>query len=333
MRDLVLPLLDVGVVELLHPAALQAHEVVVVLALVELEHRLAGFEVVADEEAGLLELGEHAIDGREADVEAFGQQQLVDVLGGQVPDLRRLEEVDDLEARQRGLEAGALQILGEVMVTWAARGKSYNSAVARGPRGPRNLCRRAPPPLAERVHPIGHASATTSNHPRPTRRQAGRGGRARHRRGCAQTTTQPFENFIPIVTQFGVYKLDINQGNYISQDMVDKLKIGQTKPQVRAALGTPLVTSAFRDNRWDYVYLFKSGGRVREHRQFTVFFNKDDTLARWEGDEMPQSIQELNRIAATRAMPEDPYGQDAGLIGKVLDFFRDIWNPSAPPVK
>jgi len=155
--------------------------------------------------------------------------------------------------------------------------------------------------------------------------------------GCAQNATTPssvtfFDNYLPVITQFGVYKLDINQGNYISQDMVDKLKVGQTKPQVRATLGTPLVTSVFRDNRWDYVYMFQSNGRVREHRQFTVFF-ANDTLARWEGDEMPQSVQELNRIAATRTLPEDPYGQDAGIIGKVIDAFRRLWDPSAPPVK
>ncbi len=98
--------------------------------------------------------------------------------------------------------------------------------------------------------------------------------------------TAPFDTFVPLITQFGVYKLDINQGNYLSQDMVEKLKVGQTKPQVRVALGTPLITSAFRDNRWDYVYEFQSAGRLREHRQFTVYF-KDDLLARWEGDEMP----------------------------------------------
>ena len=149
--------------------------------------------------------------------------------------------------------------------------------------------------------------------------------------GCAQTT-QPFDNFIPLITQFGVYKLDINQGNYISQDMVDKLKTGQTKAQVRTALGTPLITSAFRDNRWDYVYEFQRNGRVREHRQFTVYF-KEDSLARWEGDEMPQSAQELNRIAATRSMPEDPYGQDAGIVGWIIDFFRKVADPAAAAVK
>jgi outer membrane protein assembly factor BamE len=147
--------------------------------------------------------------------------------------------------------------------------------------------------------------------------------------GCA-AMTEPFDNFIPLVTQFGVYRLDINQGNYLSQDMVDRLKVGQTKQQVRTVLGTPLVTSAFRDNRWDYVYMFKSGGRVREHRQFTVFFN-EDALARWEGDEMPQSVQDLNRIAATRTLPEDPYGQDAGMVGKVIDFFKKLYDPAYIP--
>ena len=145
--------------------------------------------------------------------------------------------------------------------------------------------------------------------------------------GCAQMT-QPFDNFIPLITQFGVYKLDINQGNYISQDMVDKLKVGQTKAQVRTTLGTPLIVSAFRDNRWDYVYEFQRAGRVGEHRQFTVFF-KEDTLARWEGDEMPQSAQDLNRMAATRSLPEDPYGQDAGIVGKIIDFFKKVTDPSA----
>lgn len=140
--------------------------------------------------------------------------------------------------------------------------------------------------------------------------------------------TKMVDDYVPIITQFGVYKLDINQGNYLSQDMVDKLKEGQTKAQVRATLGTPLVTSAFRDNRWDYVYEFQRAGRVREHRQFTVYF-KDDLLARWEGDEMPQSAQELNRIAASRSMPQDPYGQDSGVMGKVIDFFKKIVDPAA----
>src|SRR6185369_8662989 len=70
-RDLVLALLDLRIVELLDPAALQAHQMVVMAALVELVHRLAGLEVLAREQARVLELGEHAVDRGEADVDAF----------------------------------------------------------------------------------------------------------------------------------------------------------------------------------------------------------------------------------------------------------------------
>ena len=134
--------------------------------------------------------------------------------------------------------------------------------------------------------------------------------------GCAT-----IENYAPFIRQLGVYKLDINQGNFISQDMVDKLKNGMTRQQVRVVVGTPLVTSAFRDNRWDYVYEYQRDGRVREHRQFTVYF-KDDVLARWEGDEMPASVADLNRAAAARALPEAP--DDGGVMGKIIEFFKKL---------
>ena len=148
--------------------------------------------------------------------------------------------------------------------------------------------------------------------------------------GCS-TITGPFDTWMPYISQFGVYKLDINQGNFLSQDMVDKLKEGQTKQQVRVVLGTPLLTSIFRDDRWDYPYQFQRNGRVEVQRLFTVYF-KNDALVRWEGDEMPQSVQALNKAAASRSLAEDPYGEDAGFVGKVIDWFRRIGNPSAPPV-
>ena len=64
----------------------------------------------------------------------------------------------------------------------------------------------------------------------------------------------------------GVYKLDINQGNYVTQDQVERLKVGQTRQQVRLVLGTPLLVDAFHANRWDYVYEFERQGRVVEER-------------------------------------------------------------------
>jgi outer membrane protein assembly factor BamE len=135
------------------------------------------------------------------------------------------------------------------------------------------------------------------------------------------TGCSTLETYMPATTSLAVYKIDVNQGNYLSQDMVDKLKVGMTKPQVRTALGTPLVTSAFRDNRWDYVYEYAKQGKVREHRQFTVYF-ADDKLARWEGDEMPQSVVELNRAAGEKALKPEPSADDKGFFGRLWDILK-----------
>lgn len=134
---------------------------------------------------------------------------------------------------------------------------------------------------------------------------------------------QTMETYMPAMKSFGVYKIDINQGNYITQDMVDRLKVGQTKPQVRLVLGTPLVQSAFRDNRWDYVYEFKRQGQVLEHRQFTAYF-VDDKLARWEGDEMPKSIADLNRAAAERTLGHLPAADDPGIFNWFFEWWKKL---------
>jgi outer membrane protein assembly factor BamE len=142
--------------------------------------------------------------------------------------------------------------------------------------------------------------------------------------GCAVAFVagcQTIETYMPVVQQLGVYKIDVNQGNYLSQDMVDRLQVGMTRQQVRATLGTPLVTSAFRESRWDYVYEFLRQGKVREHRQFTVYF-ADEKLARWEGDEMPQSVVELNRAAGEKALKKLPDADSQGFFGKILDWFK-----------
>ena len=134
---------------------------------------------------------------------------------------------------------------------------------------------------------------------------------------------QTWETYAPTLRNFGVYKIDINQGNYITQDMVDRLKTGQTKTQVRLALGTPLVQSAFRDNRWDYVYEFRRQGKLIDHRQFTVYF-ADDKLARWEGDEMPKSVADLNKAAAERTLAKMPQADDPGVLGRIVDWFKNF---------
>ena len=82
---------------------------------------------------------------------------------------------------------------------------------------------------------------------------------------------------------FQPYRMDIQQGNYISQDMVSQLKIGMTKEQVRYVLGTPLVADIFHADRWDYVYYRDPRRGAREGRKIAVVF-EDGKLARVLGD-------------------------------------------------
>ena len=79
------------------------------------------------------------------------------------------------------------------------------------------------------------------------------------------------------------YRIDVQQGNFVSQEMVSKLQLGMTREQVRAALGTPLLADIFHADRWDYVYLLDRRGQPREQRHLAVFF-EDGRLARLGGD-------------------------------------------------
>lgn len=75
------------------------------------------------------------------------------------------------------------------------------------------------------------------------------------------------------------YKMDIRQGNYITAEMRDKLRLGMTKSQVRFVLGTPMLSDPFHAARWDYVYRLEHEGKVVEQHDLTVFF-EGDSLAR-----------------------------------------------------
>lgn len=130
-----------------------------------------------------------------------------------------------------------------------------------------------------------------------------------------------FDRYAPSWRSLGVYKIDINQGNFLSQDAVDKLKVGMTQPQVKQLLGTPLVTSPFRADRWDYVYEYTRQGHVVEHRNFTVYF-AEGKVTRWEGDKMPETVVDLNRSASAKALPATNAQGDKGFWQRFLDVFR-----------
>lgn len=91
-----------------------------------------------------------------------------------------------------------------------------------------------------------------------------------------------------ITSRLSPYRIDVRQGNYVTQDMVAKLKPGMSREQVRFALGTPLVADMFHADRWDYVYRFQPGRGEAQQRRLVVFF-EDGKLARVGGDVVAES--------------------------------------------
>ena len=84
----------------------------------------------------------------------------------------------------------------------------------------------------------------------------------------------------------GVYKINVEQGNIVTQEMVDQLKPGMNRRQVRFILGTPLVEDTFNQNRWDYLYVKRNGEKVLSESRLTVEFEGDE-LVRILGDMVP----------------------------------------------
>ena len=85
----------------------------------------------------------------------------------------------------------------------------------------------------------------------------------------------------------GVYKIDIQQGNVVTQDMIDQLRPGMSRSQVRFIMGNPLITDTFHANRWEYLYSIQPGGRQRLQERIGVMFNDSDQLVALSGDFMP----------------------------------------------
>ena len=98
------------------------------------------------------------------------------------------------------------------------------------------------------------------------------------------------------------YKVPIVQGNVVTREQVAVLRPGMSRIQVRDILGTPLLTSVFHGDRWDYVFTLKQQGSEPQARRVTVYF-KSDVLDRFEADPLPSEaefVSTLGRPAPTR---------------------------------
>jgi outer membrane protein assembly factor BamE len=97
-------------------------------------------------------------------------------------------------------------------------------------------------------------------------------------------------SYVPRIPGVTPYRMEVQQGNFVSQEMMSQLKSGMSKEQVRLALGTPLLADAFHADRWDYVYWREAPDGKRESRKLVVFFT-DGKLLRVDGDIVPAKEQ------------------------------------------
>lgn len=116
----------------------------------------------------------------------------------------------------------------------------------------------------------------------------------------------------------GVYRIDIQQGNVVEEDMVARLRPGMDKNQVQYIMGTPVVDDPFHVNRWDYIYTYSEGGARRTQRHVVLYF-ENNKLARVGGDIVPAQTplsQQIKEPSRTVDVPPG-YGQEGFFEGLI----------------
>ncbi|MEW6370824.1 MAG: outer membrane protein assembly factor BamE [Pseudomonadota bacterium] len=117
--------------------------------------------------------------------------------------------------------------------------------------------------------------------------------------GAQTTKVTKLQKFLWI---FSPYRPDIQQGNFVSQEMLNQLKAGQSRDQVRFILGTPMLADMFHADRWDYpFYLARGNGELTTSR-VTVYF-KDNVVERIDGGNLPTEREYIDRIAGPTKFP------------------------------
>lgn len=129
----------------------------------------------------------------------------------------------------------------------------------------------------------------------------------------------PSKDHVPFV-----YRIDVQQGNVITQEMLAQLELGMDKKKVEFIMGSPIITDTFHSNRWDYIYTYTKGHSRTEQRRVTLFF-RDELLAKVEGDVVAASgaiVTEQRRMDSVDVPP----AEDPGIFARVkssLPFTED----------
>jgi outer membrane protein assembly factor BamE len=145
----------------------------------------------------------------------------------------------------------------------------------------------------------GSSPVATDTLPEATSKDAAAGAAAANA-GAQTTKVTRLQKFLWIFTP---YRPDVQQGNFVSQEMIEQVKIGQTREQIMFILGTPLLTDMFHKDRWDYpFYLARGNGELTTSR-VTLYF-KDDKLDHFDGGKLPSEREYIARIAGPSVVKE-----------------------------
>ncbi len=257
--DLLLQALDLLVLEFHHLAGFGADHMVVVFAVVDFVDRGAIVEIVPLHQAGGLELGQYPVNRGDADILAGFDQRPVDILGGQVALVRGLQYLENLHPGMGDFESRFAQFL------------IFSGHRLRPPSSH---------PLTEQVlSSFARATGTPKM------------------RLKFLTTVLLSATVLAGCTSLkfpGVHRVEVQQGNIITQDMIDQLKPGMSRSQVRYIMGTPLISDTFHQDRWDYFYSIRKQDGTELRERVTIYFDDSDRLTHMTGDYLPAGALSQN---------------------------------------
>ena len=101
------------------------------------------------------------------------------------------------------------------------------------------------------------------------------------------------------------YKVEVVQGNFVSKEQKEALQIGMPRAQVKDILGSPLVTSAFHADRWEYVFTIRRQGQQPQQSKLTTFF-KGDELIKIDSDELISEQDFVTSLSSSRRLSKIP---------------------------
>lgn len=131
---------------------------------------------------------------------------------------------------------------------------------------------------------------------------------------------------IPTIDPF---KMDIQQGNVVTSEMLLKLRPGMTKSQVQYILGTPLLVDSFHSDRWDYFYQLRKQGKIVNQRRVILDFD-GDSLAKVRGDVVPEGtdidalVQEAKSETEQKANDNTGAAQVEPMADELLDAVPEL---------